>query len=150
MYPYWGGYERKEDNFMHPNPALSVFGTPGKWSQGTRRQTEIINDTMVRLKAKEHKLAAYFAVPGPKAPHTLAKTLPHLGSCPDVYLPNGCTLVQPRLPPLLEHPWFAGHTPVDPGDLHDVYDDRDMVAPESTPPPDPTWHRWKRAARWRH
>ncbi|KAJ7450464.1 hypothetical protein FB451DRAFT_1186861 [Mycena latifolia] len=105
----------------------------------------------VRLTAKEHRAAqeaqaapAYLAVPGPSVPHPRARIPAHISSRPDVYLPNGWTLMQPRLPPLLSR----GPLPRAAQD-QDVYDNRNMVAPERTPPPDPTQHRRKRGAQWR-
>ncbi|KAJ7450642.1 hypothetical protein FB451DRAFT_1186751 [Mycena latifolia] len=105
----------------------------------------------VRLTAKEHRAAqeaqaapAYLAVPGPSVPHPRARIPAHISSRPDVYLPNGRTLMQPRLPPLLSR----GPLPRAAQD-QDAYDNRNMVAPERTPPPDPTQHRRKRGAQWR-
>ncbi|KAJ6591791.1 hypothetical protein DFH09DRAFT_1073649 [Mycena vulgaris] len=56
-----------------------------------------------------------------------------------------------RLPPLLEHHTFAGHSiAAKAQELNNVYDDHDIVGPERTPPPpDPTRHQRKRSAQWK-
>ncbi|KAJ7433812.1 hypothetical protein FB451DRAFT_1195879 [Mycena latifolia] len=92
----------------------------------------------VRLTTKERRAAqeaqaapAYLAVPGPSVPHPRTRIPAHISSRPDVYLPNGWTLMQPRLPPLLSR----GPLPRAAQD-QDAYDNRDM-------------HRRKRGAQWR-
>lgn len=114
---------------------------------------------MPRLTAAERHAAqqqpSYLAVPGPPIPHPLAKVPPHISSRPDIYLANGRTLVQPRLPPLLGPVGFDGRD-ANNGRVHATpavdgegsLDDRDIIAPERSPPPDPTQHRRKRAAQW--
>ncbi|KAJ7476801.1 hypothetical protein FB451DRAFT_1397036 [Mycena latifolia] len=104
----------------------------------------------IRLSKKERQATQqprdYWALPGPRVPHPRANIPAHISSRPDILLPNGRTLVQPRLPPLLRHPVFASTA----DDGQNVEDDRDMVAPQRTPPPDPTQYQRKRAAQWRH
>ncbi|KAJ7687773.1 hypothetical protein B0H17DRAFT_1203476 [Mycena rosella] len=90
----------------------------------------------IRITAKERRDAAqplfYLAVPGPSVPHHRAHTSPHISTRPDVYLPNGRTLVQPRLPPLLDRRFF-----------------NEDNAPEETPAPDSAQHARKRSNQWR-
>ncbi|KAJ7501610.1 hypothetical protein B0H11DRAFT_1713561 [Mycena galericulata] len=121
---------------------------------------------MPRLTAAERRAAqekpSYLAVPGPPVPHHLAKVKEHISSRPDIVLPHGRTLVQPRLPPLLGFLGLESEDAADDGRANAVpmsdldppseldVDDRDIIAPERTPPPpDPLQHRRKRAAQWK-
>ncbi|KAJ7484357.1 hypothetical protein FB451DRAFT_1392915 [Mycena latifolia] len=103
----------------------------------------------IQLTKKERRSAQqprdYRTHPGPSVAHPQATIPPHISSRPNIILPNGRTLEQPRLPPLLRHPVFT----ILNADEQIPEDDRYMVALERTPPPDPTQHQRKRAAQWR-
>ncbi|KAJ7507645.1 hypothetical protein B0H11DRAFT_2218486 [Mycena galericulata] len=114
---------------------------------------------MRRMTAKERHAAqqnpSYYAVPGPSIPHPLAKVPSHVNNRPDIVLANGRTLIQPCLPPLLARAGLGGeilggadNEDAREGPDGDAYDERDIVPPDRTPPPDPTQHRRKRAAQW--
>lgn len=108
---------------------------------------------MARLTKKERQAAAaaaatpsYTPVPGPKVPHQNKRVPEHLRSRPDIYLADGRTLEQPRLPP------FVGETIGRPSnaDAQGLGLGDDIWAPERTPPPqESTQHARKRAAQWR-
>ncbi|KAJ7080664.1 hypothetical protein B0H15DRAFT_997243 [Mycena belliarum] len=108
---------------------------------------------MAHLHSRARRLAAYetmqaartsVAVPGPNVPNVRTRTAYHLATLPDIYLPNGRTLVQPRLPQL--HTTYG----VDARDEdQDWYDARDIEAPDRTPPPDPMRHQRKRLSQSR-
>ncbi|KAJ7080149.1 hypothetical protein B0H15DRAFT_953635 [Mycena belliarum] len=100
-----------------------------------------------RKAAYETMQAAGSSVPvlGPHVGlNTRTKEPFHIAARPDIYLPNGRTLVQPRLPQLS----YAATGNVR-DDEHEGYDDRDMVAPDRTPPPDSKRHQRKRLSQWR-
>jgi hypothetical protein len=112
----------------------------------------------IRLTRKERDAAAatqrtYLAVPGPSVPDTRVKVKPHLQDRPEIYLPHERTLIQPRLPPLLHHPWSMPQRAESARDVQgrdEPYDDRDLVPlDDMVPAPDPTQHPRKRAAQWR-
>ena len=117
---------------------------------------------MGRLSRKERAAAAqplsFLPVPGPPLAHPLARADRHNENRKTVFLNNGQTLVQPPLPPLLQHPWFTGappnnatnDMPLSEDPRADDYDPSTIIHLErSPPPPDPTQHRRKRAAQWR-
>src|ERR1700761_4821928 len=108
---------------------------------------------MARLTKKERQTAAgatpsYTPVPGPKVPHHNKKIPEHLRSRPDIYLADGRTLEQPRLPPLFGRLGEAVERAPNAEELE--LDDPDLWAPDRTPPPqESTQHSRKRAAQWR-
>jgi hypothetical protein len=95
---------------------------------------------------------------GPPVPNARRKVAPNVAQQPDVLLPNGRTLVQPRMSSLLSH---MGILPAR-TDLHTppplsgeeleaqiaASDDPDIMFVRHTPPPDPTKHSRKRAKQW--
>ncbi|KAJ7194705.1 hypothetical protein GGX14DRAFT_678291 [Mycena pura] len=112
---------------------------------------------MARLTKKERQAAAaaaatlsYTPVPGPKVPHHNKKIPEHLRSRPDIYLADGRTLEQPRLPPLFGHMGETNERAPNAEVQGLGLDDPDLWAPERTPPPqESTQHSRKRAAQWR-
>ena len=108
---------------------------------------------MARLTKKERQAAAaatpsYTPLPGPKVPHHNKKIPEHLRSRPDIYLADGRTLEQPRLPPLFGRLREAVERAPNAEELE--LDDPDLWAPDRTPPPqESTQHSRKRAAQWR-
>src|ERR1700753_108153 len=106
---------------------------------------------MTHLSKKERKAAAaatpsYIPVPGPQVPHYNKKIPEHLRTRPDIYLADGRTLEQPRLPP--GHKTMERTPNTEAPELG--LDDPDLWAPERTPPPqESTQHSRKRAAQWR-
>ncbi|KAJ7071743.1 hypothetical protein B0H15DRAFT_793346 [Mycena belliarum] len=104
-----------------------------------------------RLTARERREAnerpsSFLPARGPNVPHPRARIPDHIRTRPEIYLPNGRTYFQRRLPPLINPsrlPPATGH--------EEAYDDRDIVPAEHTPPPDATRHQRKRisqARRW--
>lgn len=98
---------------------------------------------------------SYLAIPGPSVPHYRRRIQTYIRDRPDVFLANGRTLIQPRLPPLFGHVGLAETTRqrnadedrpnVDAGE-----EDPFLLASERSPPPaDRTQHRRKREAQWR-
>lgn len=120
----------------------------------------IPHPAMVRISRAELQVAAsspsYLPVAGPSVPHHLRKVRSSIRDRPDVYLANGRTLVQPRLPPLFGHvglverPVGRRDADVSERNTDAGYDDPFLLAPQRTPPPaDRTLHRRKREAQWR-
>ncbi|KAF8143385.1 hypothetical protein K438DRAFT_1783790 [Mycena galopus ATCC 62051] len=105
--------------------------------------------------------AIYELQEGPAVPDPRRKVAPHVSRHPDVLLYNGQTLVQPRLPALLaqyglvEARTDGRHQPPPSAEdlaAQDLADeaarDPDIMFVNTTPPPDKTKHRRKRAAQW--
>ncbi|KAJ7075038.1 hypothetical protein B0H15DRAFT_956854 [Mycena belliarum] len=105
-----------------------------------------------RLTARERREAnerpsSFLPARGPNVPHPRARIPDHIRTRPEIYLPNGRTYFQRRLPPLINPsrlPPATGH--------EEVYDDRNIVPAEHTPPPDATRRHQRKhisqARRW--
>ncbi|KAJ7732483.1 hypothetical protein DFH07DRAFT_968415 [Mycena maculata] len=101
---------------------------------------------MVHLSRREHHNAqqptSHLPVPGPSDIHLLRIIPEHISTRPEIVLADGDTLIQPRLPAMLHGVVQQAHADTD------SYDDRDIIAPDCSPPPDPGQHGHKRAAQW--
>ncbi|KAJ7747630.1 hypothetical protein DFH07DRAFT_962422 [Mycena maculata] len=101
---------------------------------------------MVRLSRREHHDAqqptSHLLVPGPSNIHPLRIIPEHISTRPEIVLADGNTLIQPRLPAMLRGIVQQAHVDAD------SYDDRDIIAPDRLPLPDPEQHGRKRATQW--
>ncbi|KAJ7684879.1 hypothetical protein DFH06DRAFT_968141 [Mycena polygramma] len=103
---------------------------------------------------------SYALQPGPRAGHLLRKEAPHVARRHDVFLYNGRTLVQPRLPALVGQYGLTvpraneAAPPLSDADraaqdfAEGASDGPDIMRIGDTPPPLPGQHSRKRAAQW--
>ncbi len=94
---------------------------------------------------------------GPSVPNPRRKVASNRAQQSDVLLPNGRTLVQPRMSSLLSQMGISPaltdlYTPPLSGEELEAQiaasDDPDIMFVQHTPPPDPTKHSRKRAKQW--